>query len=128
MKKTLALELAVVLVLVTALPVFAAEPRWANIVSIVPRLLLADDMYISEIVGMDGTTKITCQMILYERDVYGDYNEVDRSTKQTVYAPDALFQKGYDLNSGTSYRLVTNVDVTRNGTTESVSYTFDKRL
>ena len=128
MKKVLSLILAAVLLTALAVPAFAAQPRWANVSSISPSLRLASDTYSSTVTGQSGTTKIVGQLILFERDPYGDYTEVARTGRTTVNSSSATFSGSYELQSGTSYRLLTMADVTCGGVTESVSYNHDQSL
>lgn len=126
MKKVLSLILVAVLMAALAVPAFAAEPRWANVSSIAPSL--TSGTYSSTVTGVSGTTKIVGQLILFERDSYGDYVEVARTGKTTVYSSTGRFSGSYALKSGTSYRLTTLADVTVGGVTESVSSNYDKTM
>lgn len=48
-------------------------------------------------------------------------------TSSTYYGFRHEFNGSYAIKAGTTYKLTTTVTVTANGTSETVSYDFDKR-
>ena len=109
-------KLWAVLVAFVALTVFAtsafAAVRWRNVASIYPGISAGDNSYTCEISCLSGTTKIDCTLVLYEKGLFGTYSEVSGTA---------------NIKSGTTYKLVTTATVTRNGSSETVSNTFEKK-
>ena len=75
---------------------------------------------------LSGTTKIDCTLVLYEKGLFGTYSEVSRSSS-TYYGHTHEFSGTANIKSGTTYKLVTTATVTRNGSSETVSNTFEKK-
>lgn len=120
MKKTIKIILS--LVITTALlctTAFAATPRWKNVLSINPSLSVSNGQYSSTVIGISGTTKIDCTLVLYEKNIFGLYSEVSRTSK-TYYGGSYTFTGFYNLQSGKTYKLVTQATVTSNGYSEYV--------
>ena len=113
-----------------ALTVFAtsafAVVRWRNVASIYPGISAGDNSYTCEISCLSGTTKIDCTLVLYEKGLFGTYSEVSRSSS-TYYGHTHEFSGTANIKSGTTYKLVTTATVTRNGSSETVSNTFEKK-
>lgn len=105
---------------------FAAEARWRNVASISPSIYASDNSYSSVITGLSGTTKIDCTLVLYEKSWLGTYSQVARSSS-TYYGQMHEFSGTTSIKSGTTYKLVTTATVTRNGSAETVSNTFEKK-
>ena len=110
MKKIVSVIISVVLAAVLCVTAFAVQPRWKNVISISPTISAASQTYTSYIVAVQDTTKI----------------EVDR-TSSTYYGFRHEFSGSYDIKSGKTYKLTTTITVTANGTSETVSYDFEKR-
>lgn len=123
-------KLWAVLVAFVALTVFAtsafAAVRWRNVASIYPGISAGDNSYTCEISCLSGTTKIDCTLVLYEKGLFGTYSEVSRSSS-TYYGHTHEFSGTANIKSGTTYKLVTTATVTRNGSSETVSNTFEKK-
>lgn len=119
------IAIAIVLSIVST-TAFALEPRWANVATISPSISAYDGCYTSDIVGIEGTTKIECTLTLYEKGFWGNYTQVAQ-TSETYYGPRHEFVGYYTIKSGTTYKLNTTAVVTRNGVAEKVSYDFEKR-
>ena len=127
MKKILCLFLCTLLaVSVIATNVFAAEPRWTHVGSVSPSISANDGTYTSEVSCLDGTSKIEFTLILYEKGLFGNYTEVSR-VSDVYYGHTHEFVGHYAIKSGTTYKLVTDVVATRNGSTEHVSVPFEKK-
>ena len=127
MKKFLRNLLAVTLLLgIVSTTAFAVEPRWRNVASISPSISAYDGSYTSDIICNDGTTKIECTLTLYEKGLFGNYNQVAQ-TSSTYYGQMHEFVGYYAIKSGKTYKLNTTATVTCNGVTETVSTDFEKR-
>ena len=103
-----------------------AAVRWRNVASIYPGISAGDNSYTCEISCLSGTTKIDCTLVLYEKGLFGTYSEVSRSSS-TYYGHTHEFSGTANIKSGTTYKLVTTATVTRNGSSETVSNTFEKK-
>lgn len=125
-KKLCATFLTLLALMVFATSVFAAEARWRNVTKITPIILASTNTYSSVINGLEGTTKIDCTLVLYEKGLFGTYSEVSRSSS-TYYGHTHEFSGTANIKSGTTYKLVTTATVTRNGSSETVSNTFEKK-
>ena len=125
-KKLCATFLTLLALMVFATSVFAAEARWRNVTKITPIILASTNTYSSVINGLEGTTKIDCTLILYEKNQSGTYSEISRSSS-TYYGHTHEFSGTANIKSGTTYKLVTTATVTRNGSSETVSNTFEKK-
>ena len=126
MKKIVSIFISVALTAVLCVTAFAAQPRWKNVIAISPTISAASKTYTSYIVAVQDTTKIECTLVLYEKGLFGNYTEVDR-TSSTYYGFRHEFSGSYDIKSGKTYKLTTTITVTANGTSETVSYDFEKR-
>ena len=127
MKKRLCAVLVTLLALMMcATSAFAAEMRWRNVASLSPSISAGDGRYTCEVYGLSGTTKIDCTLVLYEKSWLGTYSEVSRSSS-TYYGQVHEFSGRTNIKSGTTYKLVTTATVTRNGSAETVSSTFEKK-
>lgn len=126
MKKIISAIISIALAAVLCVTAFAAQPRWKNLVIISPTISAASKTYTSYIVAVEDTTKIECTLVLYEKGLFGNYTEVDR-TSSTYYGFEHEFSGSYDIKSGKTYKLTTTVTVTANGTSETVNYDFEKR-
>lgn len=73
-KKLCATFLTLLALMVFATSVFAAEARWRNVTKITPIILASTNTYSSVINGSEGTTKIDCTLILYEKNPSGTYD------------------------------------------------------
>lgn len=86
-KKLCATFLTLLALMVFATSVFAAEARWRNVTKITPIILASTNTYSSVINGSEGTTKIDCTLILYEKNQSGTYSEISR------FLPDETMNK-----------------------------------
>lgn len=75
MKKKLCATFLTLLALMVSPSVFAAEARWRNVTKITPIILASTNTYSSVINGLEGTTKIDCTLILYEKNQSGTYSK-----------------------------------------------------
>lgn len=105
---------------------FAAYARWQNVASLSPSISANDDVYSCEVSGLSGTTKIYCSLTLYEKGWFGTYTKV-ASTSSTYYGSPHVFSGTCDIQSGKTYRLDISATVTRNGSAETVSDSFEKK-
>lgn len=127
MKKTISFVLGAILFgCILCTTALAVEARWVNVTMISPSISASDQEYTSYVVGVSGTTKMTCTMVLYSKNIFGSYTEVSR-TSSTYFGREHEFVGSYSIKSGTTYKLVTTVSVTANGTTETATNTFEKR-
>ena len=104
---------------------FAAEARWKNVLSITPSITSSN--YSTSVQCVGETTKIKCTMVLYERGLFGSYTEISRSSDVT-YDHIAYFSHSANITKGKTYKLTTTLEVTANGTTETVSNEFEKKV
>lgn len=95
--------------MVFATSVFAAEARWRNVTKITPIILASTNTYSSVINGSEGTTKIDCTLILYEKNQSGTYSEISRCSS-TRYGQKGTFSGTANIKSGTTYKLETIVN------------------
>lgn len=124
MKKIVSLLLVVVLVCIMATSaVFAAEPRWTNVVSITPSISDSSDVYGVTVMGVNGTTKIECTATLYKVGWFGTTSYVDSFT-DTSYGQSGIFMDSASIGSGT-YRMNVTLKVTANGYTETVDREYE---
>lgn len=127
MKKFLRSILTVALLLgIISTNALAVQPRWETVISISPSMSATDGSYTSDIVGLEGTTKIECTLTLYKKGFWGNYTQVAQ-TSDTYYGQMHEFSGYYPIKSGTTYKLNTTATVTCNGVTETVTYDFEKR-
>lgn len=124
MKKIVSLLLVVVLVCIMATgAVFAAEPRWTNVVAIIPNISAANDLYGLTVSGVSGTTKIECSATLYKVGWFGITSYVD-SFSDVSYGQNGVFSKSASIDSGT-YRMNVTLKVTANGYTETIDREYE---
>lgn len=90
-KKLCATFLTLLALMVFATSVFAAEARWRNVTKITPIILASTNTYSSVINGSEGTTKIDCTLILYEKNQSGTYSEI------SVVLPPVMGKKAHFL-------------------------------
>lgn len=126
MKKIIGIAISVLMATLFCVTAFAVEPRWKNVIAISPTISAEPQSYSSYIVADPKATKMECTLVLYEKGFWGNYTEVDR-TSSTYYGFRHEFNGSYAIKAGTTYKLTTTVTVTANGTSETVSYDFDKR-
>lgn len=118
------ISLMILATLMTTLA-FAAEPRWNNVASITPYISEPDDCYSCVIIGLKGTTKIDCTMVLYEKTWWGTYTEVSR-TNEVYNGKTYEFNGYYAISAAKTYKLDITAIVTCNGVNETVSCSFEK--
>lgn len=124
MKKIVSLLLVVVLVCIMATgAVFAAEPRWTNVVSIFPTISDTSDLYGVTVSAIPGTTKIQCTATLYKVGWFGSTTYVD-SFSDTYYGQSTDFSDSASIGSGT-YRMNVTLKVTANGYTETINREYE---
>ena len=63
---------------------------------------------------------------LYEKNWLGAYSEISRCSS-TYYGQKGKFSGTANIKSGTTYKLETIATVTRNGSSETVNTTFEKK-
>ena len=118
------LILLVLTVICSTLTVFAVEPRWTNITAMIPGINYTYDTYSCTVSGVDGTTKISCALVLYEKKLFGGKTEVDRFD-DVYYGTKHNFVASYDFNPAKRYILETTASVTTNGYTETATNTYE---
>lgn len=123
MKKIVSLLLVVVLVCIMATGAVAAEPRWANVVTITPTISASGDTYGVTVVGVTGTSKIQCTATLYKVGLFGITSYVD-SFSDTSYSQNGVFRDTASIGSGT-YRMNVTLKVTANGYTETIDREYE---
>lgn len=125
MKKVISLLLVVVMVCIMATSaVFAAEPRWSNVLSIIPTISASSDSFGLNIHGVPGTTKIQCDMTLYKKGLLGETQVGHRSS--IYYGDFKSFTASATINTGSTYRLEATIKVTTNGYTETINYEYEQ--
>ena len=70
--------------------------------------------------------KLIAPLFFMKKGLFGTYSEVSRSSS-TYYGHTHEFSGTANIKSGTTYKLVTTATVTRNGSSETVSNTFEKK-
>ena len=125
-KKLCAILITILAFTLFANSAFSAEARRRNVATITPVISANDNSYASVISCLEGTTKIECTLVLYEKNWLGVYSEVSRSSS-TYYGHTHTFSGTTNIKSGKTYKLVTTATVTRNGFSEDVSDTFEKK-
>ena len=124
MKKIVSLLLVVVLVCIMATgAVFAAEPRWTNVVAIIPTISDSSDIYGVTVTGVPGTSKIECSVSLYKVGWFGTTSYVD-GFSSTQYSQSGDFSDSASIGSGT-YRMNVTLKVTANGDTETINREYE---
>lgn len=66
-KKLCAILITILAFTLFATSAFAAEARWRNVATITPVISANDNSYASVISCLEGTTKIECTLVLYEK-------------------------------------------------------------
>lgn len=133
MKKLLSLALIAILVFALSTVAFAAPnefsiaPRWTNTSQITPDISKSASNYSAYVIAYTGTTKIGCTMVLFEKGFWGGYTEVSRSSQTSNLSTD-LFIASYTYTSGKTYKLEVTTVVTRNGTSETVTVSTEKKV
>lgn len=106
---------------------FASELRWNNVTIVYPSFSVSRGEYACEIQGVEGTTKIDCTLVLYEKTRSGDLKELSRHS-QVIYGRSYEFSKSYPLSKGKTYTLEVSAAVTSNGTVEKINESYEKAL
>ena len=91
-KKLCAILITILAFTLFATSAFAAEARWRNVATITPVISANDNSYASVISCLEGTTKIECTLVLYEKNWLGVYSEVSRSSSCSGKAEHYLFR------------------------------------
>ena len=104
----------------TMLPVKAVRE------AVITTLIEWHDKFVSIIYVNEESSVSTCTLVLYEKNWLGVYSEVSRSSS-TYYGHTHTFSGTTNIKSGKTYKLVTTATVTRNGFSEDVSDTFEKK-
>ncbi len=124
MKKVISLLLVVVVICMLCCgTVFAAEPRWANIVTITPDISESSDQFGLTIYAIPGTTKIQCDMTLYKKGLFGETQVGHRSS--IYYGQVQSFFSSATIDKGSTYRLAATITVTANGKSETINYEYE---
>ncbi|MCQ5080224.1 hypothetical protein NE586_10005 [Gemmiger formicilis] len=125
-KKLCAIFITILAFMLFAPAAFAADARWRNVATITPAISARDGSYASVVSCLEGTTKIECTLVLYEKNWLGAYSEISRCSS-TYYGQKGKFSGTANIKSGTTYKLETIATVTRNGSSETVNTTFEKK-
>ncbi len=125
MKKIISLLLVVLIICTMCCGVAsAAEPRWANVVTITPLISASSDEFGLTIFGVSGTTKIQCDMTLYKKGLFGETPVGHRSS---IYLGQGqTFFSSAVIDEGSTYRLDATLVVTANGHAETIEYEYEK--
>lgn len=119
-KKLCATFLTILTLMLFATSAFADEARWRNVTRVVPAVSANSNTYSSVITGSEGTTKIDCTLILYEKNSSGTYSEISRCSS-IYYGRKGKFTGTANIKYGTTYKLETIATVTCNGSNETIS-------
>lgn len=124
-KKTLAFLLSCVLLSMVIMPALASPiitPFYTNTVSLSGTLSFsgAKATCTSTVIGRSGTSGITLTLNLERKNANGTYTLV-KSWSTTTTEEYAIMSKDYYVSTGYTYRLTSIANVTRNGTTETVT-------
>ncbi|GHV35635.1 hypothetical protein FACS18949_13990 [Clostridia bacterium] len=126
-RKSIALALAVVIVLTAAVPTGLAiepfAPFYSNTALISYSLSFSGDLAVigGLVVGLSGTTYISGTLKL-QRKVGSSYTDV-KSWTTSAYDDELIWDKSWYVATGYYYRITISASVTRNGTTEQVTAT-----
>ena len=109
-------------------PPIVIQPFWTNASEVNPKLSFdGTTATCSAIVkGFSGTTKITATAKLGRKTGTSTYTTVKTWSDLSVNGATLTFSDTYTVTKGYTYRLTISADVTRNGTTESVSNWIEK--
>ncbi|MDR2590544.1 MAG: hypothetical protein LBC71_06130 [Oscillospiraceae bacterium] len=101
----------------------AIQPYWANVHSVTVGLSFTGTTAncAARVQGHVGTTKIVADVILELWVGTNSYITIKTWNNIIVYGSTLTFSGVHNVARGFTYRLTINADVTRNGTTESVS-------
>ena len=107
---------------VSAAVIPPVEPNWVNVNSLVCRVSFngTRGTVFCDIAARAGTTSITGTLTLYEDDVEIDSWDIDVTTSYVTIADN------FTGVSGSTYKLVLDADVVRNGVTEPLDHTATK--
>lgn len=72
-KKLCAIFITILAFMLFAPAAFAADARWRNVATITPAISARDGSYASVVSCLEGTTKIECTLVLYEKNWLGAY-------------------------------------------------------
>jgi hypothetical protein len=105
-------------------------PFWANVSSIVVSMPLSGTTATCKVTinALSETTSIVADVYLYKKTASGGYtletSWLDESSSSSVFT----FSETYTVISGATYKLSVTAGVTRNGTTETVSNSFERTI
>lgn len=125
MKKLISSLIALLLIFAVSTSVFAATPRWSNIAGISGSISPSSGIYTGTVVGNNGTSKIVCTVVLYEKGWFGSTSEVSRISK-TFYEQSGSCVGNYSYTTGKTYRIDVTATVYINGVGETVTSSFEK--
>ncbi|MEG1753673.1 MAG: hypothetical protein RR234_07135 [Christensenella sp.] len=101
-------------------------PYWTNTISVDPTIDFSG-IYSTVIKGVRATSSISATLVLSEKNFWGGYTEVSRTSK-TVYSTLATFSGSYAVQSGKTYRLEVTATITAKGLGETVSISCEKKI
>lgn len=137
MKKVLAAILSVCVMLsITVVPVSAVEqgiigiqPLWTNTNSINLALSYSGSTatWSGVIQGQPGTTKIEATFTLAKKNTNGTYTNLKSWTASSSNFLLSATNTYSSVSSGTTYRITVTSKVTRNGTTETVTTSHERK-
>lgn len=127
MKRLLSLALTALILSVIIVPsAYAATPRWTNIFDLRPYIQETQNTYGCEVSGFPGTSKISCDLVLYEKNWLGNLTEVARTSGTSNRSPYECIGQYNGFSSSKTYVLEITASVTINGYTETVTQTYQK--
>jgi len=99
------------------------QPLWVNVSNVSAGLSFSGSKAncSAMVQGAVGTTKITATITLERKTGTNSYTTVKTWPNQSVSGSFFTFSDSYTVTAGYTYRLTVTANVTRNGTTETVS-------
>jgi len=99
------------------------QPMWANTSSVSVGLSFSGTQAnCSTIIqGAAGTSKITATIRLERKTGTNSYTTVKTWSNESTTSARLIFADSYTVSTGYTYRLTVTANVTRNGTTETVT-------
>jgi hypothetical protein len=108
----------------------AIQPYWTNVSSVSVSLSSSGKTAYCDatVSAYSGTTKIAAIMVLEQKNADGTYSHVKTWSGLSTISSYLSVGKTHTITPGRTYRLTITADVTRNGTTETVSNWAERSL
>lgn len=103
---------------------YAATLRWSNVATLTPAITKTSNQYSCEILGVSGTSNISCELVLYEKSLWGNPVEVARTNGSSHSNRYMCIGEYSGFSSSKTYILEIEAAVTTNGYTENITHTY----